>query len=149
MLGCVITAAGLLVGTGCSTAHVTVAMPSPSTRDAAAACDAWADALPSTLVDQVVRETHPDSPLVAAYGDPPIVLRCGVARPEALEPTSQLVSVNGVDWFPEPLSNGYLFTTVGRVADVEVAVPADYAPEAGPLVELSDVVTSTLPRLID
>ena len=143
------TALLLLVVVGCSTAHVTVTPPAPSSDAATAACDAWSDALPSTLVDQIVRETHPDSPLVAAYGDPPIVLRCGVARPEALEPTSQLVSVNGVDWFAEPLSNGYLFTTVGRVADVEVAVPADYAPEAGPLVELSDVVTSTLPRLID
>ncbi len=141
--------AGLLVVAGCSTAHVTVATPSPPSRAAAAACDDFADELPSTLVDQIVRETHPDSPLVAAYGNPPIVLRCGVARPDALEPTSQLVSVNGVDWFPEPLSNGYLFTTVGRIANVEVAVPADYAPEAGPLVELSDVVKSTLPLLTD
>ena len=106
---------------------------------------AWAAQLPDTLADQSPRETDPTGPLVAAYGDPPIVLRCGVDQPAALEPTSQLVTVNGVDWFAEPLTNGYLFTTVGRVADVEVAVPSDYAPEANPLVELSTAIKQALP----
>jgi len=106
---------------------------------------AWAAQLPDTLADQSPRETDPTGPLVAAYGDPPIVLRCGVDQPAALERTSQLVTVNGVDWFAEPLTNGYLFTTVGRVADVEVAVPSDYAPEANPLAELSAAIKQTLP----
>ena len=33
-------------------------------------------------------------------------------------------------WFAEPAHGGYLFTTIGRPAYVEVSVPSHYAPEA-------------------
>jgi hypothetical protein len=83
------------------------------------------------------RATSPDSSLTAAWGSPAVVLRCGVPRPAALEPTSQLVTIDGVDWFPEQLSDGYRFTSYGRVADVQVRVPGTYAPEVNPLVDLA------------
>ena len=97
------------------------------------------DALPRTVAGQDRRTTTPEG-LTAAWGDPPIVLRCGVPRPAALMPTSQLVTVDGVDWFAEPLSNGYLFTTYGRAAYVEVAVPSAYQPPAAVLTELAAAV---------
>ncbi|KWX09858.1 hypothetical protein TR74_07120, partial [Carbonactinospora thermoautotrophica] len=92
------------------------------------------------------RRVTTDSPLVAAWGDPPIVLRCGVPVPAAYQPTSQVVTINGVDWFPEQLTRGYVFTTVGRVANVEVSVPDAYAPEVNPLVDLAGAVADKVPK---
>ena len=97
------------------------------------------------MVEQESRSTEPDSPSTAAWGDPAIVLRCGVPRPAALTRTAQLVSVNGVDWFAEELTGGYVFTTYGRQAYVEVTVPDDYAPEIGPVTELSSSVAEAVP----
>lgn len=111
-------------------------------------CADLAAQLPDTLAGQNSRPTDPESVLTTAWGDPAIIVRCGVPRPEALEPTSQLTSVNGVDWFPEELTRGYLFTTYGRRVYVEVTVPDDYAPEIGPVTELSAAVAgadATLP----
>jgi len=63
------------------------------------------------------------SALTAAWGATPVVLRCGVGRPGALTATSQLTTVDGVDWLPERLQHGVRFTAIGRVAYVEVTVP--------------------------
>jgi Protein of unknown function (DUF3515) len=117
--------------------------PGPTARDL---CGALAEQLPDVVVDQEARDTAPDSDLTAAWGDPAIVLRCGVPEPEALQPTSELVTVDGVDWFPEQLTAGYLFTTYGRAVFVEVSVPDDYAPEAGALTDLADAVQAEVPR---
>jgi hypothetical protein len=139
---------GLLAGlvlalASCSTAvDVPTPDPGPTARDV---CGVLAEQLPDVVADQQRRDTVPDSDLTAAWGDPTIVLRCGVPEPEALEPTSELVSVDGVDWFPERLTAGYLFTTYGRVVFVEVSVPDDYAPEAGALTDLADSVQAAVP----
>jgi hypothetical protein len=73
------------------------------------------------------------------------VLRCGVPTPAALAPTSQLLTVDGVDWLPEQLTHGYLFTTVGRSVNVEVSVPDAYSPEAGALADLAPSIAATIP----
>jgi hypothetical protein len=72
-----------------------------------------------------------------------------VPEPAALTPTSQLLTVDGVDWLPEPLSSGILFTSVGRTVNVEVAVPAAYAPEASALPEISPAVAEVIPPVED
>lgn len=123
---------------------VQVTPPSPAAA-AAAACRDLHRALPARVEGQAGRATSPRSDLTAAWGNPAIVLRCGVGRPSALEPTSQLVSVDGVDWFPEQLSDGYRFTSYGRVADVEVRVPGRYAPEVNPLVDLAGAMQKADP----
>jgi hypothetical protein len=68
-----------------------------------------------------------------------------VPQPEALVPTAQLVTVNGVDWLPEELTRGWRFTTTGRVAFVEVDVPEAYRPEVDALVDLADAVSAAVP----
>lgn len=115
---------------------MTVQPPSPD-DPVAATCRALHDVLPASVDGAARRSTSPVSDLTAAWGSPPVVLRCGVPRPAALEPTSQLVTIDGVDWYPEQLSDGYRFTSYGRVADVEVRVPGRYAPEVNPLVDLA------------
>ncbi len=109
-------------------------------------CTELSTQLPDTVAGQEARATEPESPFTAAWGTPAIVLRCGVPRPAALGRTSQLTSINDVDWFAEELTKGYLFTTFGRQAYVEVTVPDDYAPEAGPVTEISAAVTAAVPE---
>jgi len=100
-------------------------------------CASVIGALPSTVDDAQLRRRDQ---LVAAWGDPAIVLRCGVPRPAALLPTSRCDGVNGVGWFTETLGDGYRFTTIGRAAYVEVTVPAHYSPAANALVDLAPAV---------
>ena len=121
----------------------------PSSPAAARACADLVAALPETLSGGERRATDPASPSTAAWGDPVITLRCGVARPEQLTPTSELVEVNGVEWLPVELTQGYRFVTVGRVANVELDVPNAYAPEVNVLVDLAAPVADEVPLIED
>ena len=127
---------------GCSS-RVSVDPPDPPVE--AAACGDLMAGLPSTLLGEPSRTTEPDSPLTAAWGDPAITVRCGVPDPAALTPTSQLISIDGVDWLPEPLDDGYRFTSQGRITNVEVTVPDAYSPEADPVTVLSPLVKDSVP----
>jgi hypothetical protein len=100
--------------------------------------------LPEQLVGQHQRETDPESALTAAWGDPAITVRCGVPDPAALTAASDLFRVDGVAWFPEELTSGYVFTTYRRHTNVEVTVPDDYSPEIDPVTELSPLVRRTI-----
>jgi hypothetical protein len=111
----------------------------------AAACARLVSDLPDELDGHPRRRVEPGSDRTAAWGDPPIVLRCGVPVPAAYGPTAQLYTINGVDWFAEELTAGYVFTTVGRRANVEVTVPDEHAPEVNPVADISLVVARDVP----
>jgi hypothetical protein len=69
----------------------------------------------------------------AAWGDPPVVLRCGVEPPG---PTTQACeTVGGVDWVVARTDQRATYTTYGRSPAVQVELPAG-AP--------ADVVIGTL-----
>jgi Protein of unknown function (DUF3515) len=138
-------AVSLLGLSACGTGAVDVSPPAPE-GTAASACDALLENLPEAVQDGKRRTTSPESDLTAAWGDPAVVMRCGVARPAAYEPTAELVEVNGVQWFPEELERGYRFTTFGRSAFVEVTVPDDYRPEVNALVDFADAIEAAVPR---
>lgn len=116
----------------------------PPTPDAAtvAQCTAAVQALPEEIAAGRSWVVDPPSPLVRAWGSPPVVLRCGVAAPAALTPSSQLVAINGIDWFPEPLTTGTRFTTVAAPR-IEVSVPEAYLPASEALVEISAELSAT------
>lgn len=144
-VGGVLVAASLLALTGCSRG-LAVPLPDPLPVGAAAyTCADFTSSLPEQVLGQVVTATDPQSALVNAWGDPAIVARCGVPTPAALTPTSQLITINGVDWLPEQLERGYLFTTVGRQLNVEVSVPDAYSPEADALVDITPAVLEAIP----
>lgn len=124
-------------------APVEAVPPSPPDH-VAAECRIFTDRLPATLEGGERRDVRPESALTAAWGRPAIVLRCGVPRPSAYASDAAVISVNGVDWLPEQTAWGYVFTTVGRRADVEVRVPREYAPEVNPLTDISSVVAGSL-----
>jgi Protein of unknown function (DUF3515) len=123
---------------------VRIAVPQPS-ADVTAICGQLASRLPETLDGRSRRPTTPESDLVRAWGDPPVVLFCGVERPTALTPTSQLTTVNGLDWLPADEDGQWRFTVVGRVAYVELVVPKRDGTPTDLLVELADPIKEADP----
>jgi hypothetical protein len=108
------------------------------------ACAELVDSLPDHVSDQERRETK-GNPLAAAWGDPPIVLRCGVGRPAGYDKFSACQVVNGLGWFVPEKTIGdqgadVVMTTVGRDPAVEVKVPATYRPPDAVMVDLGTAV---------
>ena len=64
-----------------------------------AACQRVTDALPDSVADQGRRSTQPAEALGGAWGDPPIVLQCGVDVPADFTRTSACQEADGVGWF--------------------------------------------------
>ncbi len=119
----------------------------PDTEVSAAdrtACRALVAALPVSVSDQGERETT-GNPLGAAWGDPPIVLRCGVGEPADYDPLVGCQTVNGMDWYvPGDGMNDQdqevVMTTYGREPAVEVRLPAQYRPPVAAMVDLAEAV---------
>ena len=85
-----------------------------------------------------------DTPYAYAWGDPPVVLRCGVERPPTFVRDSPLFELNGVTWYADDSDpEQTVFTTVDRPVYVEVTVPSSIDSE--PVITLSGLVTATLP----
>jgi hypothetical protein len=131
---------------GPGSAAVRLAPPSPPPA-VARRCAALASRLPQRLDGNPRRVVRPSSPFTAAWGSPPVALRCGVPLPAALTPTAELTVVNDVSWFPEPAGSGNpsRFTEVGRDAYVELTVPARYAPAGPLLVAISNAIAVAVP----
>lgn len=144
-------AAALATTAGCGKAGpVPLAVtPAPNPKPTAAAvCQRLVSDLPGNVDDLERRAVEPTSDRVAAWGeDPAVVLRCGVARPIELTQTSQLVGVNDVDWFPLERLGKRVFTTVGRVANVELTIPLEHEPAVGPLVDLAATMERNNPKI--
>jgi len=119
---------------------VAVPDPDPAVETRTICASLLAD-LPATVLDGERRKVSPGG-LSAAWGSPAIILRCGVDRPAGLTAASECFEVNRVGWFSEQADGGYLFTTIGRSAFVELAVPTDYVPEVNALVDVAATVTA-------
>jgi hypothetical protein len=80
-------------------------------------------------------------PGAIAWGDPHIVMRCGL---EPLGPTTaQCLTVNGHDWvLADPDADPVVFTTFGTDPAVDVAVPRSYQQPSGALVDLAPVAAA-------
>lgn len=87
-------------------------------------CLSVADHWPSTVGSQEPRVTAVQTRGVAAWGEPPIVARCGKQPPAPT--TDQCLDINGVDWVVTELDDGAMFTTYGRDPAIEVLVPDAY-----------------------
>jgi Protein of unknown function (DUF3515) len=120
--------------------------PSPA-RPIAAVCRVLHGALPARLDGRSAAPVTPKSPLTAAWGDPAVVLRCGVGRPPSLRATSELIEINGVRWFLHETDKTYDFTTYGRAAYVSVLVPKSVKRDraTAPLVDLARPVNMSVP----
>lgn len=126
-----------VLAAGCSSGVLVDAYPrEPGTADL---CDMLVADLPPQVAGQERREVAQDVP-AGAWGEVPVVLRCGVPDPAALEPTSRCDDVEGIGWFEEETGSGRVFTTIGRAANVSVEIPASVEPAADVLVDLAPAV---------
>jgi hypothetical protein len=140
----------LLAAVGCSSADgdASAAVPSPSAT-VTKLCRSLDEALPSTVDDLGRRDPSPASTLTAGWGNPAIILRCGVERPGKMsDPQADGVEVNGVGWLLEKQENGsFRFTTALRRAYVEVTIPEDRTADGmAPLVDLASAVKKAIPE---
>jgi len=112
-------------------------------RNPPAACTAGLTALPDRLAGHDGREV---SPLGAAraYGNPPIVVRCGVDRPPGYDATQECFQIDDVGWYTETAQGGTIFTSVWARPRVEVRVPSGYTPTSDPVVDATRAVQGRL-----
>jgi hypothetical protein len=108
-------------------------------------CARLADRLPDELDGRDRRDTAPSSSRTAAWGDPAVVLRCGVDRPAGLTGKEEIV-VDGVGWVLAERRAAYVFTTaeLGTYVQVRVARETPRASATAPLVDLAEPVAATL-----
>jgi uncharacterized protein DUF3515 len=123
---------------GAALPPVSVSAPPMTDDKTVSTCAKVISALPLVVAGADLRRTvsDPASPSIVAWGDPPVVLRCGVARPAALKADSGdfLVDVSGVVFLPDKQSDGTVFTVVDRAVYLDVSVPSSYAqPPLGPI----------------
>ena len=106
-------------------------------------CARLAMRLPADLDGRDRRDTDPASPRTAAWGDPAVVLRCGVRRPAGLT-GSEVVEVDGVGWVLAERRGAYVFTSSDLATYVQVRVPRSTPRTAAtaPLVDLAAPVTA-------
>ena len=123
-----------------------MAVPAPSTTLAPAqapACGALLAALPDEVDPGVRRRpVQDDDGRTAAWGDPAVVLRCGVQESDRPEEPAQ---VNGVLWSVRDIGAGFLWTTQGRVPVVSVEVPDAYENGAELVNPLAEPLQRTVP----
>ena len=147
MRGVVASALAVLPLAACSGA---VDVDSPDIGDRTrAACARFLDNVPEKVDDQERRKVEPDDAPAAAWGDPAIVVTCGVDMPDDFDRFSACEEVNGVGWYiPEEASldqdADVQMTTIGFQPPVRIDLPSEYRPPAAVLVEISDVVKATL-----
>lgn len=100
---------------------VSVTAP-PSIAGADAACSTLMKNLPKTLAGQEAREViGAPTNRAAAWGAPPIILRCGVEKPAVV--VGDLQGVEGIFWYGRPVDSNVVWTTTDLPVNVEVTVP--------------------------
>ncbi|MFF3343831.1 DUF3515 domain-containing protein [Streptomyces sp. NPDC002779] len=140
---------------GCSSADDSgsAAVPSPGARTTEL-CQNLDKVLPSKVAGESRRDPGPASALTAGWGNPEIILRCGVPRPpkmidpkvaEGRDSDAVAGGVNGVDWLMERRDGGaYRFTCANREAYVEVTVP-EGVDSSAVLIDLAPAVKKAIP----
>ena len=149
-----VAATGTVLAVGALTAPGAVPVTVPAAPTAAGepdpatlsrACGSLAAALPARLGELDRRDTSPASPATAAYGDPAVVLRCGVAAAPGFILGVEPFGVDEVFWFADDRGAEVVWTTVDRSVRLEVTIPATIADQGALLVDLAPAVTSALP----
>ncbi|EDY46261.1 conserved hypothetical protein [Streptomyces sp. SPB074] len=143
-----VTVAGCSSSDSASGSAAKAAVPAPGAA-AAKACRKLRAELPEHVDGLGKNDPAPESELTAGWGDPAIILRCGVPRPAALDdPKTDGVGVDGVDWAIVHEDGGpYRLYTTLRIAYVEVTIPAARADDGlSPLTDFAKPVARTIPK---
>jgi len=116
-------------------------VPQPGAMSAG--CAALDGALPDTIDGHARRTMVVAEPGVAAWGEPPVVLRCGITDPEELTCAAALTVLNGVSWLVLGESGSTTYIAVDR--SVRVAVTLDDSTGIGAVQALANVIDGHLP----
>ena len=105
-------------------------------------CSAVINSVPGELLTQGQREitAGPVSNYVAAWGDPIIVLQCGVTTPADATLMPEVITVNGIDWRYEELDGGTRFYSDSLQTVFRLDVPSTYDNPTDALADLSDAL---------
>ena len=116
----------------------------PVTPEADASCPAVMGVLPLDLTGEPSRRVQSDSPFAYAWGDPPIVLVCGVDRPAGFTVGTSATQINGVQWYVDTSDpDTTVWTTVDRPVYVQISLPATV--DSAPVTALSTPIGQALP----
>jgi hypothetical protein len=116
----------------------------PVTAEADATCPALMSALPLELAGERSRPVKSNSPFAYAWGDPPVVLICGVDRPAGFVATSGLIQIDEVLWYVDDSDpDTVVWTAVDRPVYVQLSIPSSL--DSASATELSDIIAKVLP----
>jgi hypothetical protein len=116
----------------------------PVTPQAGATCPALMSTLPLELAGDPSRRVQSDSPFAYAWGDPPVVLVCGVDPPAGFRVGSGAIQINGVQWYVDTSDRAAtVWTTVDRTVPVQVRVPA--SSDSAPVTALCPLIARAVP----
>jgi hypothetical protein len=116
----------------------------PVTPEAEASCPALMGSLPFELAGETSRRVQSDTLNAYAWGDPPIVLVCGVDRPAGYVVGVSAMQINGVQWYVDTSDpDSTVWTTVDRPVYVEITLPADV--DSAPVTALTPEIAAALP----
>lgn len=139
----------LLVGcSGDGTTPVSIDSPDVDAKTTRA-CHDFLDALPEKLSGESRVEVEPSDALGMAWGDPAIVVTCGVGVPEEFTRFSACWEANGVGWFSpddqvEDPTADITLTTIGWTPGVEIRLPGELRPPDGVVVPIGTAVKQNL-----
>ena len=121
----------------------------PVPPEAEEPCQALMANLPLELVEEPSRRVQSTSPYVYAWGDPAVVLTCGVDRPAGWTVSASAIQINGVQWYVDTSDpDTTVWTTVDRPVYVQMRLPADVdsAPVTALTVPLAEALPYAEPR---
>lgn len=116
----------------------------PVTPEADASCPQVMSGLPLELQGEPSRKVQSDSPFAYAWGEPPVVLVCGVDRPAGFTVGVSAIQINGVQWYVDTSDpDATVWTTVDRPVYVQVTLPPSV--DSAPVTALSTPIAGALP----
>jgi hypothetical protein len=116
----------------------------PVTPEADASCPQLMSVLPVELDGAPSRRVQSDSPYAYAWGDPAIVLVCGVDRPAGYVAGASAIQINGVQWYVDTSDpDTTVWTTVDRPVYVQISLPATV--DSAPVTALTPQIAQALP----
>ncbi|HEY9562577.1 MAG TPA: DUF3515 family protein [Nocardioides sp.] len=150
-----VVALGILGLLGACSSAVELDLPDVD-RETRAACTSLLEDLPTEMLGQERVEVSPEDALGRAWGDPAIVVSCGVGVPEDFDKFSLCDEVNGIGWFiPDSaiadLGDGQpgsqrnidgtaVLTVITHAPRVRVEIPAEHRPPADVMAIVSELV---------
>jgi Protein of unknown function (DUF3515) len=108
------------------------------------ACPVLMSQLPLELAGETSRLVDSASPFAYAWGDPAVVLVCGVAPPAGYVAGASAIVINGVNWFVDTSDpRTVVWTTVDRTVPVQMQVPA--STDSALVTAASPIIATAIP----